>query len=388
MIKNLSSVLTVEDMRLLGKARVPRMFFDYCDGGSWTESTLRRNTSDFQKLLFRQRVARDISQRSTNCVLLGEQVKMPIALAPVGMTGMQYPDGEIHAAKAAVRAGIPYTLSTMSISPLEAVADAVEAPIWFQLYVMRDRQFVKNLIARAKAAQCSALVVTLDLQITGQRHADLRNKLAAPPKPSLSAAWQIMTRPLWCARMSRARHRTFGNIVGHVPGIDNLSRMAEWTAEQFDPTLDWEKIKWIRDLWQGPIILKGVLDAEDAQACVDLGADGFVVSNHGGRQMDGAPSTISKLREIVECVGGRTEVYIDSGIRSGQDVMRSLALGAKGVLIGRPYVYGLEAAGEKGVTRILDILRMELESTMAFCGVDSIEKIGAHNLENFLMNFE
>ena len=374
-------IVSVEDMRRLAHRRVPRMFFGYVESGSWTESTRDRNEQDFRDIQFRQRVAVNISERRLETTMLGKRYAMPVALAPTGMAGMLYPDAEIEIARAAARANIPYTMSTMSICPMETVADAVDQPFWFQLYVMRDRSFVRNLIARAKAVGCAALMVTLDLQVLGQRHADIRNSLAAPPKPSFSAAMQVLSRPRWCWRMLRARHRSFGNIAGHVPGIDNLADMSGWTARQFDPALTWDSIREIRDLWDGPLILKGVLDPDDAETAVDCGADAIVVSNHGGRQLDGAPSTISVLESIVARVGERTEVHIDGGIRSGQDVARALALGARAAHIGRPFLYGVAVAGGRGVTRVLDIVRNELDLTMAFCGETDVQAISGTNLQ-------
>ena len=373
-------ILTIEDMRRAARRCVPRMFFGYVDSGSWTESTRDRNQSDFSRIQFRQRVAVDISRRKLAVDLLGRRYAMPIALAPTGMAGMLYPNAEIEIAKAAGSADIPYTLSTMSICSMEAVAEAVDNPFWFQLYVMRDRTFVRALIERARAVQCSALMITLDLQVLGQRHADIRNSLAAPPRASLSSAIQILSRPLWMARMLRARHVNFGNIYGHVPGINNLADMAGWTQRQFDPTLTWEGVREIRDQWQGPLILKGILDPDDAELAKGIGADAIVVSNHGGRQLDGAPSTISALPEIVDRVGGSLEVHIDGGIRSGQDVARAMASGARAAHIGRPFLYGAAVAGKNGVSQVLEILRSELDLTMAFCGETDATALSTRNL--------
>ncbi len=373
-------ILSLEDMRRAARRRVPRMFFGYVDSGSWTESTRDRNETDFSRIQFRQRVAVDISQRSLETEMLGRRYSMPIALAPTGMAGMLYPDAEIEIAKAAAQLNIPYTMSTMSICSLERVADAVDRPFWFQLYVMRDRAFVKKLIERARAVECSALMVTLDLQVLGQRHADIRNSLAAPPKPSLGAAIQLLSRPRWCWRMLRARNRSFGNIAGHVPEIDNLADMAGWTARQFEPALTWDVIREMRDLWEGPLILKGVLDADDAEAAVNCGADAIVVSNHGGRQLDGAPSTISVLETIAARVGEKTEVHIDGGVRSGQDMARALALGARATHIGRPFLYGVAVDGRRGVERVLEIMRNELDLTIAFCGETDVRALSADNL--------
>lgn len=376
----MTPVLTIEEMRLLAAKRVPQMFFDYVDSGSWSESTKQANEDDFSAITFRQRVARDISNRSLGTELLGEPVELPLVLAPAGMTGMLFPDGEVAALRAAEAMGVPFTLSTVSICPLETLASVATRPFWFQLYVMRDRQFVDRLIQRAQAAECSALMVTLDLQLLGQRHADIRNGLSAPPKINLNSLYQVATRPRWCLRMLRANHLQFGNIVGHVPDVDGLSKMAEWTASQFDATLNWDDLKHIRDRWHGKLIFKGIIEAEDAQVAAEVGADAIVVSNHGGRQLDGAPSTISVLPDIVSAVGDRVEVHIDSGIRSGRDVVRAIALGARAAHIGRPYLYGLAAHGEAGVTRVIEILQKECDLTMAFCGETDIRALGPHNL--------
>ena len=383
----MSEILTIEEMRRLARQRIPRMFFDYVDSGSWTESTKRRNQHDFEKLLFRQRVARDITTRSLQTSMLDETASMPLALSPAGMTGMFYPNGELAAVRAAEATGVPFTLSTMSICPMEAVARVATRPFWFQLYVMRDRNFVDGLIDRARAVECSALMVTLDLQVLGQRHADIRNGLSAPPKISLNSLMQVAARPRWCFRMLGARHFSFGNIQGHVPDIDNLSKMSEWTAEQFEPGLDWSDLKRIRDRWKGKLILKGIVDAEDALAAIEAGADAIVISNHGGRQLDGAPSTISALPSIVAAVGGRIEVHLDSGVRTGQDIVRAVALGANAVHVGRPFLYGLSAMGEAGVRRVIEIMRSECDLTMGFCGETDIRNMGLHNLilpEDFL----
>lgn len=373
MVRRLRDALTIDDLRAMSRRRVPRMFYQYCDSGSYTQSTMERNVDDFAKISLRQRIACDISDRNTGSTILGREVGMPLGLAPVGMTGMHHPDGEIAAAFAAEKAGVPFTLGTLSITPLEAVVDAVQAPIWFQLYVVKDRDFVRSLIDRAKAAQCGALVVTLDLQLTGQRHVDLRNGLSAPPKPSLSAAWQIGSKPGWCLRMLRTKHRSFGNIVGHVADVNSYSSIAEWTAHQFEPKLDWDMIKMFRDLWPGPLVLKGVQEVEDAAKCIEVGADALIVSNHGGRQLDGAASSISKLPAIAQAVGDKIEVYMDGGIRSGQDVLKAAALGARAAFIGRPYIFGLGAGGEAGVTRALDIIAKELSITMALCGLRTLD---------------
>lgn len=364
----MSQPLTIEDLRVLAERRVPRMFYDYADSGAWTEGTYRANETDFARIKLRQRVAVDMTNRTLGSTMIGQPVSMPVALAPTGLTGMQHADGEIHAARAANKAGVPFTLSTMSICSLEDIANHTGAPFWFQLYVMKDRDFIARLIQRAKAAHCSALVLTLDLQILGQRHKDIRNGLSAPPKPTLANILNLMTKPRWCLGMLDTPRRTFGNIVGHAKGVGDLSSLSSWTAEQFDPALSWDDVKWIKDLWGGKLILKGILDPEDAELAVKSGADALIVSNHGGRQLDGALSSIAALPSIVDAVGGRMEVLMDGGIRSGQDVIKALALGAKGVFIGRAFLYGLGAMGEEGVTRCLDIIRKELDITMALCG--------------------
>ena len=376
----LDRCLTIEDLKRLARRRVPKMFFDYADSGSWTETTYRENESDFERIKLRQRIAVNMEGRSLKTDMLGVPVAMPVALAPTGLTGMQIADGEILAAKAAEKLGVPFTLSTMSICSIEDVAENTRAPFWFQLYVMRDRRFIERLIDRAKAAKCSALVLTMDLQILGQRHKDIRNGLSAPPKMTLNNAWQIATRPQWALGMLRTKRRTFRNIAGHVDNVGDLGSLAVWTNSQFDPTLSWKDVGWVKDRFGGRIIVKGVLDREDAKAAVASGADAIVVSNHGGRQLDGAPSTIRVLPEIMDAVGGRTEVYLDSGIRSGQDILKALALGAKSTFIGRAFLYGLGAGGEAGVARALDILRRELDITMALCGERDIRKVGPQNI--------
>jgi L-lactate dehydrogenase (cytochrome) len=370
-------VTNIEDLRRMHERRAPRMFYDYCDSGSWTESTYRENESDFQAIKLRQRVAVNIEKRSVATTMLGRKVAMPVALAPVGMTGMQHADGEILAAKAAEKFGVPFTLSTMSICSIEDVAENTSAPFWFQLYVMRDRDFSGRLIDRAKKAGCDALVVTLDLQVLGQRHKDLKNGLSAPPKLTIPNIINMMTKPAWCLGMLGTQRRDFRNIVGHVKGVENMASLSAWTAQQFDPTLSWDDLKWIKDRWGGKIILKGILDVEDAESAVKSGADAIVVSNHGGRQLDGAPSSIAALPAIADAVGSKTEVWLDSGIRSGQDVLKAIALGAKGTLIGRAFVYGLGAMGEAGVTTALEIIRKELDTTMGFCGRTDIADVDA-----------
>ena len=361
-------ITTIEDLRVLAQRRVPRMFYDYADSGSWTESTYRANESDFQKIKLRQRVAVNMEGRSTATKMVGVDVKMPVAIAPTGLTGMQHADGEILAAKAAEAFGIPFTLSTMSICSIEDIAANTKAPFWFQLYVMRDRDFIERLIDRAKAAKCDALVLTLDLQILGQRHKDLKNGLSAPPKLTLANLINMATKPRWCLGMLGTQRRQFGNIVGHVKGVENMGSLSEWTAKQFDPRLNWGDVEWIKKRWGGKLILKGIQDVEDAKLAADSGADAVIVSNHGGRQLDGAESSINALPAIVAEVGSKIEVHMDGGIRSGQDVLKAWALGARGTYIGRSMVYGLGAMGEAGVSKALEIIHKELDLTMAFCG--------------------
>ena len=368
-------VACVEDLRKQMQRRVPRMFYDYCESGSWTESAFEANETDLQAIKFRQRVAIDVSERSTAMKMLGQDVPMPVALAPTGLTGMQHADGEILAAQAAEAFGVPFTLSTMSICSIEDVAANTSKPFWFQLYVMRDRNFIRNLVERAKAANCSALMITLDLQIMGQRHKDVRNGLSAPPKLTLGNIMNLATKPSWCLGMLGTRRRQFRNIVGHVEGVKDMSSLADWTASQFDPRLSWEDVAEIRRMWDGKVILKGILDAEDAKQAVNVGADAIVVSNHGGRQLDGAASSIAALPAIVDAVGDKTEVWMDGGIRTGQDVLRAVALGARGTLIGRAFLYGLGAGGRAGVTRVLEILHKELDLTMALCGRSNLSEV-------------
>ena len=361
-------ITCIEDLRVLAQRRVPRMFYDYADSGSWTEGTYRANQSDFHKIKLRQRVAVNMENRSLATTMIGVPAKMPVALAPTGLTGMQHADGEILAARAAEKFGVPFTLSTMSICSIEDVAAHTSAPFWFQLYMMRDRGFIERLIERARAAKCGALVLTLDLQILGQRHKDVRNGLSAPPKPTLANLVNLATKPRWCLGMLGTKRRSFGNIVGHVEGVGDVSRLSEWTATQFDPALSWADVEWVKKRWGGKLILKGIMDAEDARLAANSGADALVVSNHGGRQLDGAPSTIAALPAVVDAVGKDIEVWLDSGIRSGQDVLKAVALGARGTMIGRPFLYGLGALGEQGVTTCLEILYKEMDVTMAFCG--------------------
>ncbi|MEO8225705.1 MAG: alpha-hydroxy acid oxidase [Gammaproteobacteria bacterium] len=368
-------ITCIDDLKTLARRRVPRMFFDYADSGSWTESTYRANEDDFLGIKFRQRVAVNMENRSIASTMIGEKVAMPVAIAPTGLTGMQHADGEILAARAAEKFGIPFTLSTMSICSIEDIAAATTRPFWFQLYMMRDRDYMARLIDRAKAAKCSALVVTLDLQILGQRHKDIKNGLSTPPKPTVRNLINLAFKPRWCLGMLGTQRRSFGNIVGHAANVSDLSSLAAWTSEQFDPSLNWDDVEWVRQQWGGKMILKGILDAEDAKLALNVGADAIIVSNHGGRQLDGAPSSISALPAIVNAVGHSIEVHLDGGIRSGQDVVKALALGAKGTYIGRAFLYGLGAMGEAGVTRCLQIIGNELDLTMAFCGLRSVQDI-------------
>ncbi|MEH3087213.1 MAG: alpha-hydroxy acid oxidase [Xylophilus ampelinus] len=374
---DLSRITHIDVLRRIARRRVPRMFYDYADSGSWTEGTYRANESDFRKILLRQRVAVNMEGRSTRTTMVGQEVAMPVAIAPTGLTGMQHADGEILAARAAKAFGIPFTLSTMSICSIEDVAAGTGGhPFWFQLYVMRDRDFIERLIDRAKAAGVSALQLTLDLQILGQRHKDIVNGLTAPPKPTLRNLVDLATKPRWCLGMLGTRRRSFGNIAGHAKGVDDLSKLSSWTAQQFDPQLNWGDVEWIKKRWGGKLILKGIMDTEDARLAVDSGADALIVSNHGGRQLDGAPSSIAALPAIADAVGRDIEVWMDGGIRSGQDVLKARALGARGTLIGRAFLYGLGAFGEAGVTRALQIIHKELDLSMAFCGHRDIETVG------------
>ena len=376
----ISDALTIADLKERARRRVPKLFFDYADSGAWTEGTYRANEADFANLLLRQRVLVDMTDRSLATEIIGEPASMPVALSPTGLTGMQHADGEILAAQAAEAFGVPFCLSTMSICSIEDVAANTKKPFWFQLYVMKDRDFVLALIDRAKAAGCSALVLTLDLQILGQRHKDLRNGLSAPPKMTPRHLWMMATRPFWCLEMLQTQRRGFGNIIGHAKGVGDLGSLSAWTNEQFDPRLSWADVGWIRERWGGKLILKGILDEDDARRAADFGADAILVSNHGGRQLDGALSSIRMLPSIVKAVDGQTEVYLDSGIRSGQDVLKALALGAQGTFIGRSYIYGLGAMGQAGVTKALEILQKELDVTMALCGERSVAALGRHNL--------
>lgn len=376
-------ITCVEDQRQIAKRKVPKMFYDYADTGSWTESTYNLNEKDFEKIRFRQRVGIDVSSRSTRMTMLGQDLPMPTALAPIGMAGMQYPDGEILSAKAAEDFGIPFTLSTMSICSIEDVASNTSMPFWFQLYVMRDRAFMKRLISRAEAAQCSALMVTLDLQILAQRHKDVQNGLSAPPKLNLKNFLNICTKPNWCFQMLKTKRRNFGNIFGHVKGIDDMSSLSDWVTSQFDPSLDWKDVSEIRSIWDGKLILKGIMDREDAIAAVQAGADAIVVSNHGGRQLDGTISSIDALPRILDVVGNKCEVWMDGGIRSGQDILRAVALGATGTLIGRAFLYGLGASGQNGVCQTLEILKKELDLTMGLCGLKNLADVDKSILHQY-----
>jgi L-lactate dehydrogenase (cytochrome) len=368
-------ITCIEDLRVLHKRRVPKAFFDYADRGSYAEETLRANREDLQQIKFRQRVLVDVSKRDLSTTILGEPASMPLILAPVGLLGMQHGDGEIHACRAAQAAGIPFTQSTMSICSIEDIAAAVDKPFWFQLYVMKDRGFIKALIERAIAAKCSALVLTVDLQVNGQRHQDIKNGMTVPPEWSLSKFIDFASKPAWVSGVLRGKRKTFGNLMGHLKGTDDITALATWIGSQFDTTLNWKDLDWIRSIWPGKLVLKGILDVEDAEIAAKAGAQALVVSNHGGRQLDGAPSSIEALPEIVDAVGSKMEILFDGGIRSGQDVMRALALGAKSCMIGRAYAYGLGAAGQAGVAKAIDIIRNELNTTMGLCGVNTIAEI-------------
>ena len=369
------TITCIEDLKELYKKRVPRMFYDYAESGSWTESTFRDNEAAFSRIKLRQKILVDMEGRNLSTKMIGEDVAMPVALAPTGLTGMQYPDGEIHAARAAETFGVPFCLSTMSVCSIEDVAQNTTRPFWFQLYVMKDKDYISRLIQRAKDAGCSALVLTLDLQIMGQRHKDIKNGLSTPPKPTLTNLINIATKPRWAFGMLGTKRRNFGNIVGHVKGLDNMTNLAQWTVSQFDPTLDWDDVQWIKDQWGGKLVLKGIMDADDAELAVKSGADALIVSNHGGRQLDGAAASLDVLPEIVDRVGDDIEVWMDGGIRSGQDVIKATALGAKGTMIGRAFLYGLGAMGAEGVTKCLEVIANELDLTMAFCGLKDINLV-------------
>jgi L-lactate dehydrogenase (cytochrome) len=372
----MKAITCIEDLRVLHQRRVPRMFYDYAESGSWTESTFRRNAEVFSEIQLRQRVAKDISQRSIEGQMLGETWAMPVALAPTGLTGMQHANGEILAAQAAEAFGVPFTLSTMSICSIEDVAANTQKPFWFQLYVMKDREFISALIQRARAANCSALVLTLDLQIIGQRHKDVKNQMTAPPKLTLTNLINMATKPRWCMGMLATRRHSFGNVVGHAKGVENLTSLSEWSSEQLDPALSWDDVAWVQEQWGGKLILKGIMDSEDAGIAAGLGVDAIIVSNHGGRQLDGAPASMDVLPDVIDAVAGRCEVWLDGGIRSGQDVFKAKAMGADGTLIGKAFLNGLGALGKIGVTQCLEIIAKELDLTMAFCGKTKLSKVG------------
>ena len=374
------AITTIDDLKRIYKRRTPRMFYDYAESGSWTEQTFRENSSDFDRIRLRQRVAVDMTNRSTATQMVGQDVAMPVALAPVGLTGMQCADGEIKAARAAAKFGVPFTLSTMSICSIEDVAENTDAPFWFQVYTLKDDDFMRRLFDRARAAACSALVITVDLQIMGQRHKDIKNGLSAPPKLTPASVANMMTKVGWGLGMLGTKRRTFGNVVGHATGVDATGSLSEWTAKAFDHSLDWDRVRELRSWWDGPVILKGILDAEDARRAVDVGADAIVVSNHGGRQLDGALSSIRMLPSILDAVGDKIEVHLDSGIRSGQDVLKAVAMGAKSTYIGRAFVYGLGAMGEAGVTSALEVIHKELDLSMALCGERDVKNLGRHDL--------
>src|SRR6202030_2635196 len=377
---SMKHITCIEDLRQLHKRRVPKAFFDYADRGSYTEDTLRANHDDLQQIKFRQRILVDVSKRDLSTTILGAPASLPLILAPVGLLGMQHGDGEIHACRAAQAAGIPFTQSTMSICSSEEIAAAVDKPFWFQLYVMKDRGFIKSLIERAIAAKCSALVLTVDLQVIGQRHADIKNGMTVPPEWSLSKLFDFATKPAWVSGVLRGKRRTFGNLVGHLKGTDDITALSTWIGSQSDTTLNWKDVDWIRSIWPGKLVLKGILDVEDAEIAAKSGAQAIVVSNHGGRQLDGAPSSIEVWPEIADAVGSKLEIIFDGGIRTGMDIMRALALGAKSCMIGRAYAYGLGAGGEAGVAKAIDLLAKELTTTMGLCGVNTIAEINDHVL--------
>jgi len=369
------AITCIDDLKTIYRRRVPKMFYDYAESGSWTEQTFRENTTDFDRIRLRQRIAKDMANRSTKMTMIGEEVSMPVGLAPVGLTGMQHADGEILAARAAERFGVPFCLSTMSICSIEAVAAKTKKPFWFQVYTLKDDEFMESLLGRAKAAGCSAIVITVDLQVLGQRHKDIKNGLSAPPKLTPASIANMMTKVPWGLEMLGTQHRFFGNIVGHAKGVSDPSSLSAWTAEAFDPSLDWARIKTLMNMWDGKVILKGIMEVEDAKRAADLGADAIIVSNHGGRQLDGALSSIRMLGQIIDAVGDKVEVHFDSGIRSGQDVLKAIALGAKGTYIGRAFVYGLGAMGQKGVTTALDVIEKELSTSMALCGHRDLREV-------------
>jgi L-lactate dehydrogenase (cytochrome) len=373
-------ITCIDDLRQLARRRVPRAFFDYADSGSYNEETLRANRADLEGIKLRQRILVDVSARSLATTIVGQKVAAPFALAPIGLCGMQHGNGEILSAQAANEAGIPFILSTMSICSIEDVAEATEKPFWFQLYVIKDRGFSKDILSRAVAAKCNALVLTVDLQVLGQRHRDIKNGMTVPPEIRLKNIIDVASKPAWAWSILNGKRKTFGNLAGHVQGMENVNQLAKWVGEQFDPALSWKDVEWIKKIWPGKLILKGILDADDAKTAVKLGADAIVVSNHGGRQLDGAPSSISALPAIADAVGGDTEVLFDGGIRTGADIMRALALGARACLIGRAYIYGLGAGGKAGVAKAIDILEKELSVIMALTGTNNIKDIGGHVL--------
>ncbi|MFC4892914.1 L-lactate dehydrogenase [Pseudofrancisella aestuarii] len=375
MSSNLEKITSIADMRKIYHRRVPKMFVDYCESGSWKEQTLESNQKDFGKYLFKQKVLTDIQERSLKTKILGQEFNMPLMFAPTGLLGMQHADGEIHAARAAEKFGIPYIMSTMSICSIEEVAKHTTKPFWFQLYMMKDRKFMANLIARAKDAGCSTLVLTADLQMIGERHVDVKNGMTVPPKPTIKNLINISTKTRWCLGMLKTKNRTFGNIANHIENANNLASLGKWTSEQFDLSLNWRDVEWVKNQWDGPMIIKGIMDIEDAILAQNTGAEGIVVSNHGGRQLDGAPSSISVLEEIVDAVDSKLEVIIDSGIRSGQDLLKAKALGAKAGMIGKALNYGIGAYGEKGAQRVLEIFYQEMDKTMAFCGHTDINQV-------------
>jgi L-lactate dehydrogenase (cytochrome) len=379
----MKNIACIDDLRELARRKVPKMFFDYAEAGSYSQETLRANRADMERIKLRQRVLVNVEKRTTSTTILGEPVPVPLVLGPIGLGGMMHGDGEILACRAAQAAGIPYTLSTMSVNSIEDVAAAVDKPFWFQLYVMRDRGFVRELLQRAAAAKCSALMLTVDLQVLGQRHVDVRNGLSVPPEIKIRNLIDIATKPAWAFSILKGKRKTFGNLAGHVKGMENVNSLAQWTAGQFDPTLSWKDVEWIKSLWPGKLFLKGVLDVDDAKTALKTGVDAISVSNHGGRQLDGAPSAISALPKIVDAVGSDIEVMFDGGIRTGQDMMRALALGARSCIVGRSYVYGLGAGGQAGVAAVIDILKKELDVTMALCGVKSIKEIDHRVLADY-----
>ena len=376
----MKNILEINDLKILAKKRLPKMFYDYVDSGSYTQSTYKSNEEDFQKIKLRQRVGINISKYKFKNVFLNKMYSRPFGFSPCGMGGMLYPDGEILVAQICEKFDIPYLLSTMSICSIEQVADNTKAPFWFQLYVMKDKDFVKDIISRAKRANCYALVLTMDLQILAQRHQDIRNGLTAPPRPTLKHLIQLLKRPSWCLRMLKTKNRTFGNILGHAKGVSDLSSIISWTNGQFDQELSWDYVEWIKKVWKGPLVIKGILDEQDAEIAKNIGVDGIIVSNHGGRQLDGTSSSIMALNKVVDKVGKDIEVFFDGGVRSGQDIVKAISLGAKGVFMGRPYMYGLGADGKRGVEKVIEILTKELKVTMGLCGKTNVNDLDYGNL--------